>query len=307
MAIRHPSPSANGSTALQVPLEPALDRHSASVRLPAPLAKRDRLVCKLEKKRRAVTRARAVAVATTSEFLQKLPPLLKERAVLVAETAALFDEVLAREHLSMRARRQVRLVRQALEEDGFFETVALESLGLTDVYLESVLREINGAFRLHARKQGTHAFEGGEPAHQIAIETYSAAHPSTGVENEPRQTVLERATVDLRAQLGELGRELWQLQQATCTLKTFLADTEHEVARTRVIVEHVRAFRDGRISLASFVRGPACLDDEDLVELVEILWGDPPEDEDFALAFPTRKRGRRRARRPRRKKRGRRR
>src|SRR5690606_41407564 len=125
---------------------------------------------------------------------------------------------------------------QALGAAPTCERVALEALGLTHAHLESVLREINGAFRPPARKQGTHAFEGVAPAHQTAIETYSAAHPSTGVENEPRQTVLERATVDLRAQLGELGRELWQLQQATCTLKTFLADTEHDVARTRVIV-----------------------------------------------------------------------
>jgi hypothetical protein len=110
----------------------------------------------------------------------------------------------------------------------------------------------------------TRAYEEGDLARLIALEeawiSGSAAARGSGSNDTARIRELERTNRELRAQAAALARELRAIRRSAppsdLEADGLVADVELELERVAVIRDFIRAFRDGRISLAQFLLGP---------------------------------------------------
>ncbi len=130
--------------------------------------------------------------------------------------------------------------------------------------------------RTEAMKQVTQAYENGDLARLLELEKVwqAGANVESGGDEEARCRELEKNIDELRAQATELSRELRQTKKYTPSkLQIEFAEeaasrAKKELGGIEKLCAFVKNFRDGKISLADFVRGPD-LDDDDLKAAVE--------------------------------------
>ena len=131
--------------------------------------------------------------------------------------------------------------------------------------------------RTAALKLATQAYEQGDLARLLELEAAwqrDQSLPLTGTA-EARCRELELVIRELRAQSSQLQRELRAARaSATLTLESepileALTEAQHDVEQLAAIRDFIARFRDGKISLAEFVAGPAPLHtEEDLEEAI---------------------------------------
>jgi hypothetical protein len=129
------------------------------------------------------------------------------------------------------------------------------------------------AARTEVMKELNRAYEAGDLARLLELErswAASLAPASSDDDGERRCDFLRRANQALRRQLKSLRQQIRALTDspsghlvAQCKrfrggqdpVDQFIAEGEEEVAQLTAIRDHVRGFRDGRISLAQFLAG----------------------------------------------------
>ncbi len=124
--------------------------------------------------------------------------------------------------------------------------------------------------RTRLMKDATRAYDEGDLARLLEIEragTLGDDRPTS----EPSSEELQRTNRELRKQLRRLQRELGEVRAAVSAVEApidmlaTLAEAEVEdLERTR---DFVRAFRDGKITLARFVEGPVVDDEDELLDV----------------------------------------
>jgi hypothetical protein len=148
------------------------------------------------------------------------------------------------------------------------------------------------AARTEAMKEVNQAYEAGDLARLLELErswAASLAPDSSDGDGERRCEFLARANQVLRHQLKALrqqGRELTDSMPGqmikqfrrgpggASAIDQFIAEGEQELAHLTAIRDHVRGFRDGKVSLAELLAGPLWPDVEgDIDELLVALAG----------------------------------
>lgn len=172
------------------------------------------------------------------------------------------------------------------------------------------------AARTEAMKEVNRAYEAGDLARLLELErswAASLAPAASDGDGERRCEFLARANQTLRRQLktlrqqaraltdsmpGQLVNRFKRVRRGDDAVAELIAEGEQELTHLTAIRDHVRGFRDRRVSLADLLAGPPLgarddfLDDPDFDELLSMLSG--------ALASagpPQRRRSRRRRRR----------
>jgi len=155
--------------------------------------------------------------------------------------------------------------------------------------------------RTRAMQDVTRAYEEGDLARLIALEkawsSGSVAPTGNSSNDTARIRELERTNRELRAQAATLARELRAIRRsappADLEADELVAGVELELERVAAIRDFIRAFRDGRISLAQFLLGP---DDLALELVMEAAFAAAPQAAFSARRSGSSSRGRRRKR-----------
>jgi hypothetical protein len=144
--------------------------------------------------------------------------------------------------------------------------------------------------RTAAMKEVTRAYESGDLARLLEIErNYEevANDASASNDEERRCAALERTVAELRKQLRALSRKAKALKRSgplavmadfrrrpsdddVSVIQKLVAEAEQDLARLRELREFIGAFQDKKISLETFLAGPAAMRghvDDDLLEL----------------------------------------
>lgn len=140
------------------------------------------------------------------------------------------------------------------------------------VHPDRAAHEDDRARRTEAMKQVTQAYEDGDLARLVELETAwgTGQNLPAGSDEEARCRELERVIRELRTQANELRRELRQLEHSTplSLLETssddLATEAEAELRELEGLRDFVAAFRDGKVSLADFIRGPELGPDEEM-------------------------------------------
>jgi hypothetical protein len=183
----------------------------------------------------------------------------------------------------------------------------------TAIHPDKVVDEDEKAHRTEVMKQVTVAYGNGDLARLLELErTWAVAagrgHSTDDIER--RAAEVERLNAELRAQLTRLDRELRVLRRSPHgamakdlaanrrnggedPLATLAQGAQEELAHLRTMRDHIRSFRDRKISLAAFLDGPVSGDEPEAEdELMVMLLGE-------IAATDGQRRGKKRARRSR--------
>lgn len=133
--------------------------------------------------------------------------------------------------------------------------------------------------RTEVMKQVTQAYNEGDLARLLELEKlWDQNGTVTSTADEvSRCAELERIIAELRRQSSELTQELRQVQKSArsnnmmgASIDVMLREARAELDAFQTVRDFVKSFRDGKITLAAFVQGPALPVDE-AMELQEML------------------------------------
>jgi len=140
--------------------------------------------------------------------------------------------------------------------------------------------------RTEAMKEATRAYEDGDLARLLELEEAwqtGSPSPSTTNDEERRCVELEQTIRELTRQRRELMSELRDLRAQVredmldVPVSEVVAGAEDELKELAGIRDFVKAFRDGKITLAQFVAGPeldeALPEDDAIIEIERIVEG----------------------------------
>ena len=138
--------------------------------------------------------------------------------------------------------------------------------------------EADRELRTATMKQATQAYEAGDLARLLELEKAwrrgQSLPPVASAEASCRE--LERVIVELRAQASQLQRALraaqhsGSLTQLEASIVDTLEEAKADVAQLETLCGFVTRFRDGKMSLSEFVRGPppAGIDEDEDIEAI---------------------------------------
>ncbi len=291
----------------------SLDLRSPPQRLAAARAENERLLRKIELKKRDLTRLGRDVGQIQTAVVGKMRPLHEEVSALDAEIRALFAELLVPGRLGKKAHREVEAVFRELcenilpppditadpdpapelPEGGVSAT--RPGGGTPPEAIRGIYRRLAGAIhpdkvtdedekarRTEIMKQVTTAYGDGDLARLLELErTWAAgagagagASPSPADDVDAMCAALERTNEELRTQLAQLVREVSELRKSPHghlakvvssarkqgdgdgVLAELIEEAEEDVAHLRRIRDHVRSFRDGKLSLDELIQGP---------------------------------------------------
>ncbi|HRI68193.1 MAG TPA: hypothetical protein PK156_28380 [Polyangium sp.] len=156
--------------------------------------------------------------------------------------------------------------------------------------------------RTEAMKQVTRAYEQGDLASLLELEKMWQQEGTLAAngDDEARCRELERTIAELRAQITHLDREMREARKlapppfVVRRIDMAVAQAKNEVAELETVCQFVESFRDGKISLTAFVRGPTIELEVEEVDLQALAMHLFDEMTGFGSEHPSRSRRKRR-------------
>ncbi|MES1175664.1 MAG: hypothetical protein ABUL62_15190 [Myxococcales bacterium] len=150
---------------------------------------------------------------------------------------------------------------------------------------DRAVNEADRELRTATMKQATQAYEAGDLARLLELEKAwrhgQSLPPGGSAEASCRE--LERIIRELRAQANQLQRELRAARQSGSleprdpAIAEALEEAEADLEQLEILRDFVTRFRDGKMSLSEFVRGPQAVSEDEVIEaaLAELLGSRP--------------------------------
>ncbi len=132
------------------------------------------------------------------------------------------------------------------------------------VHPDRARQEAERERRTEVMKEVTRAYEAGDLARLIELESAWQSERVLAGDGDPGQRCaeLERVNRELLNQVRALTRELRDVKRevreaAVGPLESLIEQAQHELDELVALIDFVRQFRDGNLSLSAFMRGPS--------------------------------------------------